>query len=81
MEALLHKLASGTIFTAKEFERALGRLNWATSSCPLSKPFLQFLLAWKAAVSTSGRPSRIIRSFAKLWMQLLTTPLHAAQPL
>ena len=50
MEELLRKLSAGDAFSLKEIERALGRLNWATSSCPLSKPFLQPLWAWKSAV-------------------------------
>ena len=52
---LLHKISSGASFTAKELERALGRLNWATAAWPLSRPFLQPFWAWKAATTSSGR--------------------------
>ena len=39
--ATLKRLAQGDIFTSKEVEQALGRIQWATSACPLTKPFLQ----------------------------------------
>ena len=71
---LLHKISSGASFTAKELERALGRLNWATAAWPLSRPFLQPFWAWKAATTSSGRPSKLIRSFALILLQLLHHP-------
>eukprot|EP00435_Cladocopium_sp_Y103_P021864 s134_g5.t1 len=74
LEALLHRLMDGQTFTAKEIERALGRLNWATSAWPLSRPFLQPFWAWKSATTTSGRPNQLIRSFAKLLLHLLHHP-------
>ena len=58
----------------KDIERALGRLNWATSAWPLSRPFLQPFWAWKAATPSSGRPSKLIRSFARLLLHLLHHP-------
>jgi len=74
LEALLQTIASGNTFTAKEIERALGRLNCATAAWPLSRPFLQPFWAWKAATTTSGKPGKLIRSFAKLLLQLLHNP-------
>ena len=84
LKALLHTIAAGDSFTAKEIERALGRLNWATAAWPLSRPFLQPFWAWKSATTTSGKPSKLIRSFAKLLLQLLhnpkSSPVHMTQP-
>ena len=37
---------------SRDIEKALGRLKWATFACPLSRPFLQPFLAWKAATTT-----------------------------
>ena len=72
--SLLNKIIAGNSFTAKDIERALGRLNWATSAWPLSRPFLQPFWAWKAATPSSGRPSKPIRSFARLLLHLLHHP-------
>ena len=55
--ATLKRLAQGDIFTSKEVEQALGRIQWATSACPLTKPFLQPFWSWKKAGSCSGHPS------------------------
>ena len=74
LEALLQSIASGSTFTAKEIERALGRLNWATAAWPLSRPFLQPFWAWKAATTSSGKPGKLIRTFALLLLQLLRNP-------
>ena len=76
--SLLNQIISGNSFTAKEIERALGRLNWATAAWPLSRPFLQPFWAWKAATTSSGRPNTLIRSFARLLLHLLHHP--QAQP-
>ena len=35
--ATLKRLAQGDIFTSKEVEQALGRIQWATSACPLTR--------------------------------------------
>ena len=74
LKTLLHTIASGDSFTAKEIERALGRLNWATAAWPLSRPFLQPFWAWKSATTSSGKPSKLIRSFARLLLNFSTTP-------
>ena len=74
LKTLLHTIASGDSFTVKEIERALGRLNWATAAWPLSRPFLQPFWAWKSATTSSGKPSKLIRSFARLLLQLLHNP-------
>ena len=63
--ATLKRLAQGDIFTSKEVEQALGRIQW----CPLTKPFLQ---SWKKACTTSGRPPKLVRALAIL--------LEALQP-
>ena len=72
--ALLEKLRDGHTFSSKDIEKALGRLNWASAAWPLSRPFLQPFWAWKAATTTMGRPSHLIRSFAKLLLHLLHNP-------
>lgn len=74
LHSLLQSLQEGNPFTAKDIERALGRLNWATSAWPLSRPFLQPFWAWKMATTTTGRPGQIIRSFAQLLLYLLNHP-------
>ena len=53
---ILKKLSQGETFTSKAIEKALGRINWATSVCPLSRPFLQPFWAWKTACKSSGKP-------------------------
>ena len=57
-------------FTRPELDSALGRLQWATTCCPLTKPFLQAFWQWRMAVKSSGRPSKLLRGFAKLLYNL-----------
>ena len=64
--ATLKRLAQGDTFTSKEVEQALGRIQWATSACPLTKPFLQPFWSWKKACTTSGRPPKLVRALAIL---------------
>ena len=45
-------------FTGQELDSALGRLQWATNRCPLTKPFLQTFWQRKSAVKSSGRPKQ-----------------------
>ena len=47
--ALLRDLASGKVFSSKPIEKALGRIQWATATCPLAKPFPQPFWQWKSA--------------------------------
>ena len=50
---LLDRLAAREVFTLKDLEKGMGRLQWATSACPLTKPLLQPLWQWKGAVKSS----------------------------
>ena len=46
---LLEELANGSPMSAKAIEKAMGRIQWATACCPLTKSLLQPLWAWKMA--------------------------------
>ena len=74
--ATLKRLAQGDIFTSKEVEQALGRIQWATSACPLTKPFLQPFWSWKKACTTLGRPPKLVRALAILWGSSSTRGSH-----
>ena len=74
------KLAQGDIFTSKEVEQALGRIQWATSACPLTKPFLQPFWSWKKACTTSGRPPKLVRALAILLQKLFNQRFPLASP-
>eukprot|EP00435_Cladocopium_sp_Y103_P069283 s192_g33.t1 len=45
--ALLDRLIQGDSLTHKEIEKALGRVQWGTAVCPLTKSLLQPFWAWK----------------------------------
>ena len=77
---LLDKLAAGEVFTLKDLEKGMGRLQWATSACPLTKPLLQPLWQWKGAVKSSGRPNHLIRVFAKMLRLLFQEPYTQPTP-
>ena len=62
----------------KETEKGLGRLQWATTCCPLTKSLLRPLWAWKMACKTSGKPGALIRSFAALFSELFSLPTSKA---
>ena len=78
--ATLKRLAQGDIFTSKEVEQALGRIQWATSACPLTKPFLQPFWSWKKACTTSGRPPKLVRALAILLGKLFNQRFPLASP-
>ena len=70
-------------FTRPELDSALGRLQWATTCCPLTKPFLQAFWQWRIAVKSSGRPSKLLRNFAtalQLVRQRLQAPSFLCSP-
>ena len=50
---VLQIMVEGQAMHAKEIE---GRIQWATSACPLAKSMLQPLWAWKMATTTVGKP-------------------------
>ena len=52
--ATLKRLAQGDIFTSQEVEQALGRIQWATSAGPLTKPFLPPFWSWKQPEVPTG---------------------------
>lgn len=68
---VLSKMIANETFTRSELDNALGRLQWATNCCPLTKLFLQAFWQWKSAVKTSGRPNKLLRGFALLFCQRL----------
>ena len=57
--SLLKDLASGKVFSTKAIEKALGRIQWATATCPLAKPFLQPFWQWKSACKNAGQPGTL----------------------
>lgn len=63
---ILQRIPNGAVFASKDLDSVMGRLQRATSTCPLAKPLLQALWQWKGAVQPSGRPNRLARTFAKL---------------
>ena len=77
---LLDRLAAGEVFTLKDLEKGMGRLQWATSACPLTKPLLQPLWQWKGAVKSSGKPNHLIRTFAKMLRLLFHEPYTQSTP-
>ena len=77
---LLKKLAQGEAFTSKAIEKALGRINWGTSICPLGRPFLQPFWAWKTACKSSGKPPRLVCLFAKMLTHIFSVPYRQPSP-
>ena len=70
IQDLLNRLVKGEVFSSKAIEKALGRLQWATSSCPMTRVFLQPFWAWKQACKTAGRPPKLVRVLAALLLRL-----------
>ena len=77
---ILEELRSGKVLSATQIASALGRLQWATTACPLTKPFLQPFWAWKKACLTAGRPSKLIRALAFLLLSLFDQRFRQASP-
>ena len=77
---LLDKLAAGDVFTLKDLEKGMGRLQWATSACPLTKPLLQPLWQWKGVLRSSGRPNHLLRVFARMLRLLFQEPYVQPTP-
>ena len=78
--AVLDKMIDNQTFTKQELDSALGRLQWATNCCPLTKPFLQAFWQWKSAVKSSGRPNKLLRGFAHLLHCLFEKDYHHPTP-
>ena len=68
--AVLSRMMANEELTRAELDSALGRLQWAITCCPLTKPFPQAFWQWRIAVRSSGRPSRLLRGFVKLLYNL-----------
>eukprot|EP00438_Fugacium_kawagutii_P006577 Skav231730 [mRNA] locus=scaffold2515:329814:332360:+ [translate_table: standard] len=77
--ALLQQ-AAGAAFAAKEIEKALGRISWATTICPMTRSFLQPLWAWKVACKIKGCPAKIIRRLASLLLTIFSKPVVDPSP-
>ena len=78
--AVLDKMIDNQTFTKQELDSALGRLQWATNCCPLTKPFLQAFWQWKSAVKSSGKPNKLLRGFAHLLHCLFEKDYHHPTP-
>eukprot|EP00434_Breviolum_minutum_P012949 symbB.v1.2.011415.t1/scaffold764.1/size165801/21 len=78
--AVLDKMMDNQTFTKQELDSALGRLQWATNCCPLTKPFLQAFWQWKSAVKSSGKPNKLLRGFAHLLHCLFEKDYHHPTP-
>ena len=77
---ILDHLIQDQVFSAKSIERALGRIQWATAVCPLTKSLLQPFWAWKSAVTSSGKPPKLVRLLAVLLKELFTKPYRQLSP-
>lgn len=77
---ILKQLQEGEGFTSKAIEKALGRISWATSVCPLSRPFLQPFWSGKVACKTSGRPPKLVTVFAKMLKMIFSIPYKQPSP-
>ena len=81
---LLEELANGAPMSAKAIEKAMGRIQWATACCPLTKsmlqPTLQPLWAWKMAVRTMGHPPKVVCMLAYLLKELFAHPFEQYSP-
>ena len=77
---ILEDLSNGKVMSASQIASALGRLQWATTACPLTKPFLQPLWAWKKACLTAGRPGKLSRALAALLLSLFKLKFRQASP-
>ena len=76
----LEELANGSPMSAKAIEKAMGRIQWATACCPLTKSLLQPMWAWKMAVKTMGHPRKVVRMLAALLRELFTHPFEQYSP-
>ena len=77
---LLEDLIRRKVFTHKEIEKGLGRLQWATTCCPLTESLLQSCWAWKMACETADKPGSLIHSFAALLRELFRAPHKQNSP-
>ena len=75
--SLLQDLASGKVFST---EKALGRIQWATATCPLAKPFLQPFWQWKSACKNAGQPGKLVRCLAVLLSELFSRQFPQMSP-
>ena len=78
--SLLQDLASGKVFSTKAIEKALGRIQWATATCPLAKPFLQPFWQWKSACKNAGQPGKLVRCLAVLLSELFSRQFPQMSP-
>ena len=78
--ALLKDLEEGKVFSLKAIEKALGKIQWATATCPMAKPFWQPFWAWKSAVKTAGVPGKLVRCLAVLLSQLFSKQFPQMSP-
>ena len=79
--ALLEDLDQrGGYMSAKAIEKAMGRIQWATVCCPVTKLMLQPFWAWKMAVQTMGHPPKVVRMLACLLKELFTLPFEQYSP-
>ena len=78
--ALLKELEEGKAFSLKAIEKATGKIQWATATCPMAKPFLQPFWAWKSAVKTAGVPGKLVRCLAVLLSQLFSKQFPQMSP-
>ena len=77
---LLKDLEEGKAFSLKAIEKAFGKIQWATATCPMAKPFLQPFWAWKSAVKTAGVPGKLVRCLAVLLSQLFSKQFPQMSP-
>ena len=80
VQEMLSLLAKGAPITFKQLESLLGRLVWATSTCPMMKPFLQPFWAMKAQIKTSGRPGLLVRLISKVLLRVLSEQTTTISP-
>ena len=70
----------GKVFSTKAIEKALGRIQWATATCPLAKPFFQPFWQWKSACKNAGQLGKLVRCLAVLLSELFSRQFPQMSP-
>ena len=80
LDTLLAKIENGDAHSELDVQKLVGRLQWASTAWPLTRPWLQPFWAWMTQIKGKGRPGLLLKHIAKVLRRIYTLEVRNWSP-
>jgi hypothetical protein len=80
LDSLLAKIEKGVAHSALDVQKLVGRLQWASTAWPLTRPWLQPFWSWMTKIKGKAPPGLLLRQIAKVLRKIYTLEITSDSP-